>query len=132
MESTEFNQRTSETCTGHLVRAMMIGERFCPADHVICMAAGKTAEQDRKDEASTTHLDQVCASVKKAEQGTIRQGGGQKGAWLSVMPAHVNGIVLGCQEWCDALNARYACISGDLPDTCGGCGVKHSLQHTLL
>ena len=59
---------------------------------------------------------------------TIRRGC-KTGSWLSSFPSFVNGTVLGCQEFRDALCWRYG-ISCTLPKSCDGCGKAFDFEHS--
>ena len=55
-DTTDSNKRTSEAFNGHLVQVVVSVDHFWLSDHAICMAAGESLSQDRKEEAVTTCL----------------------------------------------------------------------------
>ena len=53
------------------------------------------------------------------------------GAWLSVVPHHLNGTELSLEELRDNLCLRYGLMPQDIPKTCDGCSKKLSIEHAL-
>ena len=66
---------------------------FSPDNNSMCVAAGKSVVQDRKEEASTTCLNHVCSDLDKSKDSTTIQGG-KKVSCLSVTSTHINGEVM--------------------------------------
>eukprot|EP00957_Ditylum_brightwellii_P003721 282527-Ditylum_brightwellii.AAC.1 len=53
------------------------------------------------------------------------------GAWLTVIPNHMNSTALLAEEFWDNLRLRYAMQPVQLPKRCDGCGAKFSVEHGL-
>ena len=49
--------------------------------------------------------------------------------WLSTIPTHFNGSVLGNDEFQDALRLRYMKVPNNLPSKCDGCNADFSVGH---
>ena len=116
MESTESNQWTSNTCTGHLVCAMVSSKNFYLADHALWMVDGKYSDQDSKNEAAITRLWKLCTKLGKVEYCTTIKGGKIE-AWISSTQTHIHGISLCSHEWRNFLLSRYTHVPGPLTET---------------
>ena len=55
----------------------------------------------------------------------------ERGAWLSTIPATVNGTELSAIEFCDRLHQGYNKNPPDMCSKCDGCGAKFTLAHAL-
>ena len=55
----------------------------------------------------------------------------ETGLFLKAIPRHINGTVLGADEWRDNVRLRYNLLPLNLPERCDGCGAKFTVQHAL-
>jgi hypothetical protein len=51
------------------------------------------------------------------------------GMWLSTIPTHFNGSVLGNEEFQDGIRLRYMKVPNNLPTKCDGCNSDFSVGH---
>ena len=129
-KAAEKHHRASETCTGHIVGALLGRHPFRQAEHRLTLEGGKAEYMSRKLEEHDAEFEMLVRQRGVDEQKTLRRAP-KTGAWLSISPTIVNGCGLGKVEWRDALNMRYARTPADFPKVCDGCGCKFSLAHAL-
>eukprot|EP00978_Attheya_sp_CCMP212_P004101 scaffold8879_cov44-Attheya_sp.AAC.3 len=75
-------------------------------------------------------LDKYLEDFPRNRRRVIERGN-KTGAWLTVLPSIVNGMVLSSDEFRDGLAIRYGYDFLNPPEKCDGCGAKFSVGHAL-
>ena len=94
---------------GHLVAALCGTAKFRSGDHTLLLGEGGR----RYDEAQYDALNPDAWRLGRIQRTEV---------WLLVLPATVNGEILGVPEWRYSLFLCYSIKPPGLPSHCGGCG----------
>jgi hypothetical protein len=120
--------------SSHLLLAVQGKTKFSLQDHRDTCKSSLTSIREFRNSENKSSLTKILAALPPTADGQpsttrVINRACETGLWLSTIPNHINGNILGCDEFADATRLRYQKVPHNLPDKCDGCGSTFSVGH---
>ena len=134
VSSCAANYKNSTLMSSHLLLAVQGKTQFSPQDHRDTCLSSLSSIRELRIAEHKSSLTKILSALPPTADGlpcatrAINRAC-ETGLWLSMIPNHINGNILGCDEFVDAIRLRYQKVPNNLPDNCDGCGSTFSVGH---
>jgi hypothetical protein len=128
------NYQNSTVMSSHLLLAVQEKIPFSFQAHQDTCKAALDGTREGKLLTNESTLAKFLSSLPPRTEGnpSLARAIGRArdtGMWLSTIPTHFNGSVLGNEEFQDGIRLRYMKIPNNLPTKCDGCNSDFSVGH---
>ena len=124
--SAESAYNTSKAASRELVYSLLGGSVLNYVGHRACVRKASQSARLSKRIAELSELLERQEQAGRQEKNRLRRAT-RKGAWLSAVTHHLNGMELSREELRDNICPRYGLMPQDIPATCEGCGKRLSI-----